>query len=165
MIRRVALLVAPLLAFAGCTDPYSQPRSGSVPGEQPAKHPVHDARASDAVPTVSGLVRRAVDLSGNWRGDDVASRYARLARISVGEARRQARDAAARIPTDRMLSRSDSRSRVQLEGFVRKKRTLLIVTRETLTAEGTRSQRYRVTRATIRPGRGGWVLATWEPQP
>ena len=164
-MRGVVLLLPLVVCLAGCADPYAVPRPSTVAGEQAAEHPVRDAPAQDSVPNVAALVRRAVDLTGNWTGSNVAARYTLLARLSVGDARRQARDAAARIPTDRLLSRPDSRSAVELEGFVRHRRTLLVVTRETLHTEGTQSRRYRVTRATIQPARGGWVLKTWEPQP
>ncbi|HEX8086576.1 MAG TPA: hypothetical protein VF529_19975 [Solirubrobacteraceae bacterium] len=176
MSRTIALLLVAALA-AGCGDPYAQqqqPDRQPPPGEEPA-HPLPKprdrVRPEDLAPTPEDAARRAAELTTNWTGENAARTYAQLARISVGAARREALDTAARLPTDPQLSADGTRSTGTVEAITarpavdRERRELIVVTRESLTADGLQEHRWRVTLATARRRDGGWALSRWEPQP
>src|SRR4051794_22922626 len=114
-MSRRALLSALLacLALAGCTDPYSQPRpdappAAAVAGEQPSgalpAQPPDQPTARRLPATAELAARRAADLAYAWTARTAAPRQAQLAAISTGQARRDALEAAARLPTDSQLA-------------------------------------------------------------
>ena len=164
------------LALAGCGDPYAAPKNSDVPpppGEKPARavpeQPDHVAR-EDVAATPEAAARQAAELTTNWTGETAARRYAAFARITVGAARIAARESAARLTTDAQLAAPGARSTGAVEAVATRsvaaaRRELIVVTRETLTADGLREQRWRVTLATAERRRRGWVLSRWEPQP
>jgi hypothetical protein len=108
-------------------------------------------------------------LAGSWTASSVADNYARLAELSVGEARQDARRSAAQLPTDRQLTAPGSRSATTVEAVTTRGvgayRRLIIVTRERLTADGRRTVRWRVTLARAVRTSTGWALDEWQPQP
>ena len=171
-----ALVVTLLaLAIAGCgADPYAEPEQQPQPppGEQPSSPlPQQTDRVAreHLAPSPEEVARRAAELTTNWTGETAARRYAELARMSVGAARRDARASAARLPTDPQLA--DARSTGTVEAIASasprddRQRRLIVVTRETVVADGLREARWRVTLATAERRAGGWVLSRWEPQP
>ena len=170
----LTVVLATAAAATGCGDPYADPRQPRPPqGEQPAQ-PV--ARPRQQVPsealarTAEEAARRAAELTTNWTGETAARRYAQFARVSVGEARRSARESAARLPTDSQLAAPGARSSGTVEVIAprsigARRRELVVVTRETLVADGLRDERWRVTLATVKRWPGGWVLSRWQPQP
>jgi hypothetical protein len=169
--RPVAVLA---LAVAGCGDPYADSQKPAPPpGEQPASRlpdPTDRVAVQALAPTPEGAARRAAELATNWTGETAARNYAKLARVTVGAARRSARESAARLPTDSQLSAPGARSSGTVEAIAThstgaRRRQLVVVTRETLVADGVRDERWRVTLATAERRRGGWVIARWEPQP
>lgn len=172
-----SVVLTATLALAGCGDPYSQPDqrrdSQPPPGEQPAPavpKPSERVDADALARTPEQAARRAAKLTTNWTGENAASKYAQLARITVGAARRDARDTAARLPTDPQLSAPGARSTGTVESIEsraseRGRRELVVVTRETVIADGLREKRWRVTLVTAQRVDAGWVLSRWEPQP
>lgn len=163
-MKRAAVLLA-LLATGCGADPYtSAPVPRTVAGELPAP-PVHEPRArSTSAPTPEAAARRAAELTTNWTGTTAAGNYRRLARLTTGHARRDAEAAAARLPTDPQLDSTQSEGSVK--AIARTTRTdLIVVTRETLTGDGLRQTRWRVTLARAERHGDGWLLSRWEPQP
>jgi hypothetical protein len=165
----IASIVASTILLSGCADPYagSGRAPADVPGEVRGTVPAPRRDAPVRLrPTPDAVVRRAADLTTNWRSDTVAGRYAQLARISEGRARRDALDAAARLPTDPQLQSSRTRSTGHVVGVLRRGRDrFVVVTHETMVADGLTTRRWRVTLATVRRKAGGYALAAWEPQP
>lgn len=164
-----ASVVASTILLSGCADPYagSGRAPSGVPGEVRGTVPAPRRDAPvELLPTPNAVVRRAADLTTNWRSDTVAGRYAQLARMSEGTARRDALDAAARLPTDPQLQSSRTRSTGRVVGVLRRGRDrFVVVSRETLVTNGLTRRRWRVTLATVRRRAGGYALTTWEPQP
>ena len=167
-----AALVA-ALALAGCGDPYADPERANQPppGEQPA--PPLPKQADGVAPrhlaaTPEEAARRAAELTTNWTGETAAARHAQFARITVGAARRDARESAARLPTDPQLGETRSQGAVEAVATretTKARRELVVVTHETLIGDGLNERRWRVTLATAEHRPGGWVLSRWEPQP
>jgi hypothetical protein len=69
------------------------------------------------------------------------------------------------VPTDRQLTAPGSRSRARVEAMSFRGTRAIVVTRETLTADGRSTTRWRVTLAGMRREGGRWVLRRWDPQP
>lgn len=168
------LVFALVVSLTGCgPDPYAdqRPDPKPPPGEQPAPPlPRHRDKGASHAPaaTPAHAARRAAELTTNWTGETAAARYAELARITVGAARRDARQSAARLPTDPQLV--GTRSIGTVEAIVTRTTTgrgrhLMVVTHETLSGDGVRDRRWRVTLATVERRAGGWVVSRWEPQP
>lgn len=174
-VAAAAMALLGSLATTGCTDPYASQATSTVAGEQPAPAIRNGVGHATTLPTPEAVVRRAASLTGTWTATTVTDHYNLLARMSIGEARTDARTTAARLPTDRRLTASGSASTATVEaiarqGSERQRRArdghrLVIVTRERLTADATITVRYRVTLATVVVRRDGWVLSRWEPQP
>jgi hypothetical protein len=174
-ITPAALVTA--LALAGCADPYDEPAREAQPtlppGEEPAPplpQRADDVAAQHLAATPAEAARRAAELTSNWTAETVARRYAELARMTVGPARRDARESAARLPTDNRLGASETRSTGTVEAVTTRaasarRHQLIVVTHETLVGDGLRDERWRVTLATVERRSGGWVLSRWEPQP
>lgn len=174
MTLRTTIVAAALIAASasGCVDPYAgdpQRRPATVAGEVPAPTVRQPAeRLSALPPTPEAAARRAAELTTTWTSADAARRYAELATFSTGAARRDAHDAAARLPTDAQLEGSSSDG--DIAAIITRSagahdRELLVVTRETLRADGLVDRRWRVTLASVERRRGGWALSRWEPQP
>jgi hypothetical protein len=162
-VTRAAVLLA--LLAAGCADPYTDaPPPRTVAGELPAP-PVHQPDApTTPARTPEAAARRAAELTTTWTGETAAANYRRLARLTTGEARRDAEATAARLPTDPQLDATQSEGSVK--AIARTTRSdLIVVTRETLTGDGLRQTRWRVTLARAERHGDGWLLSRWEPQP
>ena len=162
-----ALLAA--AAVTGCADPYATEHKPAVAGEQPAKRIERPRDRGEAARTPEAAARRAAELAGNWNGETVRDRYTTLAKATVDNARRQAEQVAAQAGTDPQLSAPGARSvaivhAVAIRGTGPRRRAI-VVTHETLTADGLTEARWRVTVAVVRRQGDGWVVAKWEPQP
>lgn len=174
-MRRVVAIALLTTVLTGCGDPYAgrDDRAPALPeGEQPA-HPL--PRRDEAVPTrylaptPEEAARRAARLATNWTGATAARNYAELSRMTVGDARRSAREAASRLPADPQLGDSSTRSRGTVAAIAARstaygRRELIVVTHERLDGDGLHETRWRVTLATAVRRRGGWALSRWEPQ-
>ena len=172
MRRFVAIsLVGMCSAVIGCADPYGEaPAPGqSVAGELPAPRVRTPAPSfAQLPPTAEAAARRAAELTTTWTSHEAADGYAQLARFSVGEARRQAREAAARLPTDPQLQDTSSSGRVAAiidRGRRGRRRELLVVTNETVRAAALVERRWQITLVVAEQRRRGWVIARWQPQP
>lgn len=175
MTRWTSIPLAVLaLVAASCGDPYStrqEPQPSQ--GEQPAPSlPMRQERvpAAALAPTPEDAARRAADLTINWTGETAARNYARLARITIGAARRSAHESATRLPTDAQLSAPGARSTGVVEAIATRsatarRRDLVVVTHETLSTDGLREARWRVTLAAAERHGRGWVISRWDPQP
>ena len=162
-----ALLAA--AAVTGCADPYANEPKPAVAGEQPASKIERPRDQGEPARTPEAAARRAAELAGNWTGETVRDRYTALARATVDDARRNAEQVAAQAGTDPQLSAPGARSvaivhAVAIRG-VGPRRRAIVVTHETLTADGLTDARWRVTVAVVRRQGDGWVVAKWEPQP
>jgi type IV secretory pathway VirB10-like protein len=176
MTRATAVLLL-ALAAVGCGDPYAQPDHQPPPqpppGEQPARKLPSRAEHVDPeelAATPEDAARRAAELTTNWTGGSAARQYRELARVTIGDARRQALEAAARLQTDPQLAAPGARSTATVEAVANRhpsdaRRELLVVTRERVSADGLDETRWRVTLATAERRSGGWALSRWEPQP
>ena len=173
-MKRVAPALIALIAATGCgADPYADqpPERRPPPGEQPAPRiPRHaEAVAPRALAsTPEEAARRAAELTTNWTGETAARRYAELTRITVGAARRDARQSAARLPTDPQLAGTRSTGTIEAiatRDTARGAHRLIVVTHETLSGDDLRERRWRITLATVERRAGGWVVSRWEPQP
>jgi hypothetical protein len=173
MRARLALALAGT-ALAGCADPYApahEPpeRTTPAPGElaaPPVRRAPETVARSALSRTPDAVARRAAELTTNWTGETVARRYAELAKFSVGEARRAAKRSAAQLPTDPQVTAPGARSTGTVQAIAHQTATrLIVVTRETLNADGLRETRWRVTLAEVRRQGARWALARWEPQP
>ena len=171
-MRRAITTTAIAATLAGCADPYTQTDPRPVQGEQPAKttQPAQDrVPRSAAARTPEAAARRAAELAGNWTGETISQRYTELGRMTIGEARDSAQQVAAQASTDQQLSAPGARSiaivhAIATRGTGRRRR-LIVVTHETVTADATRTARWRVTIAEAQRRRNGWVISRWEPQP
>ncbi len=168
---RAVLVTLPLhTAAAGCADPYTEPRPAtppSVAGELPAERvPPEPVPTTKLAPGAEAAVRKAVELTGTWTADTIARQHERFAAASTGAARRDAQRTAAQATTDPHLSAPGARSSAVLQAAIpRAGGRFLVVTHETLVADGLREARYRVTLAEAQKVRDGWVLRRWERQP
>ena len=170
--RVLAALVA-AASSVGCADPYAggQSRdSDTVPGEvsaPPVRRPAERFGKLPASP--EGAARRAAELTATWTSRDLARRYAELSTFATGTARRQAQDAAARLPTDPQLARTSSTGEVAAvitrHAGRNGRRELLVVTHETVRSDGLVDRRWRITLASVVRRESGWAITRWEPQP
>lgn len=166
-----AAITAAAAAATGCADPYATraPKQAPAPGELPAPPvPAPDERLGRLPTSPEAAVRRAAKLTTTWTAYTAADRYVQLATFSTGAARRNAREAAARLPTDPHLDGTSSHGRVAAiirRSASRRRRELLVVTHETVRADGLVERRWRVTLATIERRSSGWAISRWEPQP
>ena len=171
-MKRLAVIAA--IAVSGCADPYANDsaRKGEPPpppGEQPST-PVDEA-PERGIPsaTPEDAARRAAELAGNWTAETIASRYAELARRTTGAARDDARQAAARARTDPELNAPGAKSIAIVHGAIARgtgvRRRVLVITHETLIADGLNDARWRVTVAEAKRQGHGWIISRWEPQP
>jgi hypothetical protein len=161
----IALTIA---AFAiGCADPYDgTPRTPTMPGEQPASRILHPQRPSDPAPSPGAAARRAAGFAMNWTSKTVAMNQRRLARLMTGEARTEAEQAAARLPTDPLLTAPGARSAGTVEAITRNRSgDLLVVTKELVNVGGLTDERFRITLARAKRVTGGWLLSRWARQP
>lgn len=176
MSRATQVLSIGVLALGttSCGDPYAERQEPQPPpGEEPAPHLPRSkdwVRPDALARTPEDAARHAAELTTNWTGNTAGRRYAQLARITIGKARRSARESAARLATDSQLSAPGARGSGTAEVIATRssdprRRQLLVVTRETLRADGLHETRWRVTLATAERHRGGWALSRWEPQP
>lgn len=170
-MRRLAALAA--IAAAGCADPYA-----TDPKEAPPKRPAGEEfskpvkQAPDraiASATPEAAARRAAELAGNWTSATIAARHHEFARNSVGAARDQAQKIAASAVTDPALSKPGAKSIAIVHAATATgtgpRRRVIVVTHETLVADGLRHARWRVTiTEAVRHG-DGWTISRWEPQP
>jgi hypothetical protein len=174
-MRALVLAMTASLVLAGCADPYAErPRAPNDPvaGEQPAspvRKPDESLAAEGLAHSPEGAVRQAVELSGNWTAETIGRNHERLAASTTGQARRDAQRTAAQATTDPQLTAPGAKSIAILHAVVPRaggpNRRLLVVTHETLTADGVRQTRFRVTLAEAQKLGDGWVLSRWEPQP
>ena len=160
------------LLAAGCADPYAQtpPVPTTPPGELPAPPIPRPVREPERLaPSPEAAVRRAVELTGNWTGATIARQHERFAAETTGQARRDAERTAAQATTDPQLTGPGAKAVAILHAVVSRgsgpQRRLLVVTHETLRADGLTEARFRVYLAEAERHAGGWVLARWEPQP
>ena len=151
MTRAALPLCLAAAVVAGCADPYAQrPQSDPAPvaGELPAPPiPRPTGRPRASFPTPEAAAHRAAELTASWTGETAAARQAELAGITTGAARRDAQRAAAQLPTDPQLTAPGAGSTATVEAIVRRvgdPRRLLVVTRETLHADGLTQTRFRV---------------------
>lgn len=173
MTLRLALAVAiAACGAAGCADPYADddsPREGTVAGEVSARPVPRPTERLGALPnSPEAAIRRAARLTTTWTSSNAARRYAAFATFAVGAARRQAQEAAARVPTDPQLDRASSDGHVAAvvtTAGTRQGREMLVVTRETVRTNGLVERSWRVTLASVEHRDGGWVVVRWEPQP
>ena len=181
MITRLATVaaLAACIAVEGCADPYSSPTASrptaeptpTVPGELPLPQPSRsdDTQPTGRLPATAGLAaRRAADLAYTWTARTAAARQTRLAAISTGQARRDALQAAARLPTDPQLAAGQATSSGRLAAIAlrpgRTTRSGLLVTHEQLKANGVHQDRWRVTLVTLIRLPQGWAVSRWSPQ-
>ena len=164
-MTRTAVLLALLAAGCGIEDPYPHaPPPRTVLGEIPAPRVEQPQRPATPMRTAEAAARRAAELTTNWTGETAAANYRRLARLTTGQARRDAEAAAAQLPTDAQLDATQSEGSVHAITRTTR-RDLIVVTRETLTGTGLRQTRWRVTLARAERLGDGWLLSRWEPQP
>lgn len=174
MNRTLIAASAVAATLAGCaTDPYAEdPKPLPPAGEEPSK-PVEQPRdripATAYSPTPEAAGRRAAELAGNWTRETVVDRYTELARHTIGQARDAAQQVAAQADTDPQLTAPGARSIAIVHAVTAygrgRKRRLIIVTHETVTADPIRDSRWRVTVAEAERREVGWAVSRWEPQP
>ena len=173
-MRVLVLTMTTCLALTGCADPYAEPPSAPSPppGEEaapPLRRPPDRLPLDAGAATPEAAVRRAVELTGNWTAQSIARNHERFAALSTGQARRDAQRTAVQATTDPALGAPGARSVAVLHAVVARgsgpHRRLLVVTHETLVADGVRQARFRVTIAEAQQVGEGWALARWEPQP
>ena len=168
----VSAAVLASVATAGCADPYAgdPPRqTTTVAGELPAPPVRRPADRFGTLPaSPEAAARRAAELTTTWTGADAARRYAEFSKFATGAARRQAQEAAARLPTDPQLAGVSSTGQVAAvvtRRAARTERDLLVVTRETVRGDGLVDRRWRVTLASVERRGAGWAISRWDPQP
>jgi hypothetical protein len=107
-------------------------------------------------------------LEGSWTSESAPAQQERMALMSVGQARRDAQQAAARLPTDPQLAAGHATSRASVAAIVLHGaggvRAGLVVTHERLTVNGATQERWRVTLVTVVRLAGGWAVSRWQPQ-
>lgn len=145
------------------------PVDGELPGRVPPELADEPLLFPEAGETPQATLALAARLYGNWTSATAASRLARLARLSIGQARAELSQAAAQAQVDRQQRGARSRATVQAIDTQGKgaRQQGLVVSKESVRAPGlpTQGWRYRVTLATLDRRPQGWVLARWEPQP
>lgn len=143
-----------------------------MPGEQPAA-PIGpqpaDAPTATRLPATPELaVRRAAEIASNWTARNAGAQQARLAALATGPARRDALQAAARLPTDPQLAAGHASGSGRVAAIAlhpgTDRRDGLVVTDERLTVDGATQQRWRVTLVTVTRLPRGWAVERWEPQ-
>jgi hypothetical protein len=162
-----------MVAATGCADPYSRPAQSRtvVPGEQPGPNaPIPERKPDRRVlaPTPHLAARRAALLTGTWTADSAAPRQERMAAMSVGQARGDALQAAARLPTDRQLAAGHATSSARVAAMALhgtgRRRSGLVVTHERLRVNGAIQERWRVTLVSVVLLDGRWAISRWQPQ-
>ena len=169
----VTAAVIAAAAVAACADPYASEapsgRATAVAGEIPAPPVRQAAEPLIALPaSPEAAARRAAELTTTWSSENAARRYAELATIATGPARREAQQTAARLPTDPQLdgTRSEGHVAAVVTRSARNgEHEMLVITRETVRADGLVDRRWRVTLASVERRDGGWAVSRWEPQP
>jgi hypothetical protein len=144
-----------------------------VPGQNlPASDPpaISSQHAAGALPnTPQQAARLGAQLQGNWTSTSAAAQQRRFAAISVGQARLDARQAAAEIPTDPQIQGGHARSTATVAAVIitgaGTVRRAMVVTHESVRATRVHDIKWRVTLARLRRIDGGWAIETWEPQP
>lgn len=140
------------------------------PGPAP---PAQRARgASGPAQAVAAFARMYI----NWNAGDVAAKMARLARLSVGQARSEMTLAAAEVRADTTLSQGEIANRGSVEAVARLTGTrnrYLVVTREATTSAVSSAYQglapaWHLTLATVTeqgtPGQRRWVVSGWQPE-
>jgi hypothetical protein len=185
MRRWSTVLTACVIAFVGCSDPYSRapatapshpattqatpaptaPRAG--PGAAPSRPQVVKALGATPAAAVTTFAR----LYTNWTAATVAARLGRLAHSSAGDAAAEMARAAQESRGDYELHRSGVFNRGTVESVAPlpgHPRRYIVVTLE---ATGAKSKQYaglrpafHVTLVTVEPTNGGWTVSAWQPQ-
>ena len=163
------------VGVVGCADPYTHAReqpTTTVPGQQrlqPLPAQPDDAPSAAPLPaSPDQAVRRAADLAYTWTARTAAPRQAALAAISTGQARRDALQAAARLPTDPQLAAGDAASTTPLAAIALPPGSTTArgssSPTSSLVANGIHQDRWRVTLVTAVRLVHGWAISRWEPQ-
>ena len=157
------------LPAARPSDPVAPPASGELPGSAPRALLAEPTRFPAAATTPQDTLAQAARLYGNWTSASASRRLARIAALSVGQARAELSQAAAQAATDSQQRGARSRARVEaidLDGRGPRRRAL-VVTRELVIAPDLPAQgwRYRLTVAALERRNSKWVISRWAPQP
>jgi hypothetical protein len=189
--KRPARAAAALLAagLAGCSlqSPYGpradRARPTSAP-DAPDPAPERDGTilaadqaaqltlaAAAAQPTPQAALARYAQLAVNWNWRDIAAVERRLATLSLGAARAQARQAAAHAAADTTLRqqqiRNSGRAVAIAPGQGQAAGRWVIVTRERTTGQGAYAglpPTLHVSYAQLTRTPAGWVISQWQPQ-
>jgi hypothetical protein len=144
-------------------------RGGTIPNAAQAAQ--NYPAASAGRPTPQAALERYATLDINWTGNTVADVEARLATISVGQARAQALQAAASYGHDSALQSSQVADTGTVLAIAPGQGAAagwwVIVTRETTTGQGDYAglpATDHVTNAQVEHTRNGWVISSWSPQ-
>jgi hypothetical protein len=173
--RTLCAALALAACLTGCSDPYNdagnsdRPTPDTPPGEQPGRIPARERHElsqprTPAARTQREALRRYAQLVTNWSGANIERRLQHAARAAVGQARRDAEQAAASAGADPQLT-DDTASRGELVAVVRQPGGwALVITREQLRPD-TGPARYRIYRAHTITVPGGVAVDAWEAQP
>jgi hypothetical protein len=149
-------------------DPPSE-RDGTVPAT--IKAAANRVSPTAASPTPRAAVLRYTRLYVNWTGGRLVTNQRELARISVGSARLQARQAAASATADTQLTADHVTNRGEIvsaqPGDGPAAGTWVIVTAEKTVGTGDYQglpAAVHVTCATVTHLSSGWVISQWAPQ-
>jgi hypothetical protein len=144
-------------------------RGGTIPPDQTSRQTVLAAGAAMSSPRAA-LARYAL-LYTNWTAQNVVARQRQLASISLGQARAQARQAAASAARDPLLARSRVANTGQLvvigQGHGPAAGQWVLVTSEQTTGTGTFAglpATLHMIYAAVTHTAGGWVIFAWNPQ-
>jgi hypothetical protein len=112
----------------------------------------------------------------NWNAGDVAATMARLARLSIGQARSEMTLAAAETRADTTLSQAEITNRGSVEAVARvpgRRNGYVVVTREATTSAVSSAYQglapaWHLTLATVTeqgsPAQRRWVVSGWQPE-
>jgi predicted small lipoprotein YifL len=187
-----ALAIALTLAGCGLTDPYTSQhakttstststtskstnadpapeRGGTIPNAAQVAQNKLVAGAGTATPQAA--LERYANLDINWTARTLAGVQDHLSAISVGQARAQARQAAASYGRDRTLQSSQVANTGTVVAIAPGQGpaagSWVIVTRETTTGHGDYAglpPTDHVTDAQVQHTHNGWVISSWSPQ-
>jgi hypothetical protein len=142
--------------------------------EYPA--PAPPAQRAPGAPGPAQAVAAFARLYINWNAGDVAATMARLARLSIGQARSEMTLAAAETRADTTLSQAEISNRGSVEAVAPvagRRNGYVVVTREATTSAVSSAYQglapaWHLTLATVTeegtPARRRWVVSGWQPE-
>ena len=166
--RTLPMLVAPVIALAGCglRDPYSQQpqQRPAAAGAQSAQTPVPE-RALKPTTSAASVLARYADAWVNWSAATLPHERAALLALATGQLADQLRQDAAQAVKTQLQEVSQAYSRGRYVGVIREQggRAIVVTYEEAAPLGGQAQGAYHVYLARTEPTALGWSVTEWQP--